>query len=171
LNNNGVISIGKITAPHGVNGAVKIHSYAESPSVFKDGMAILVKNPEDSTVKKYKLNRAASHSRYVIIQLDGIDSRHLAEKIKGFELFIYKSDIPRLEEDTYYWSDIIGLSVYSSEGLLVGRVDSVIPTGANDVYVVKNEKNEEILIPAIGSVVSDIDIVKKKMKVNLPEGL
>lgn len=171
LINNGFISIGKIVGPHGIQGAVKVYSYAESFSVFKTGITILVKNPNDSTVKDYSIKWSAPHSRFILLLLEGIDSRVPADNLKGFELFIKKADLPQLEEDTYYWNDIIGLAVYASDDKYIGRVESIIQTGANDIYVVKDEKNKEVLIPAIESVVSNIDIIQKTMKVNLPEGL
>jgi len=171
LINDGFIPIGKIAGPHGIQGAVKVYSYAESFSVFKTGITILVKNPDDSTVKNYRVKWSAPHSRFVLLLFEGMDSRSPADNLKGFELFLNKADLPELEKDTYYWNDIIGLLVYTSDDNYIGRVESIIETGANDVYVVKDEKNNEVLIPAIESVVLNIDVIQKIMKVNLPEGL
>lgn len=168
---SGFISIGKIVGSHGIQGAVKVYSYAESLSAFKTGSRILVKSPKDSEGKKYKVKWCAPHSRFMLLLFEGITSLTTADGLKGFELFIKKSDLPELEEGAYYWDDIIGISVYASGDNFIGRVESIIQTGANDVYVVKDEKNNEVLVPAIGSVVLNIDIVQKKMKVNLPEGL
>ncbi len=169
--NDGFISIGKIAGPHGIQGAVKVYSYAESFSVFKSGITILVKNPNDSTVKDYRVKWSAPHSRFVLLLFEGVESRVPADNLKGFELFIKKADLPELEKDTYYWNDIIGLLVYTSDDNYIGRVESIIQTGANDIYVVIDEKNNELLIPAIESVVLHIDVIQKTMKVNLPEGL
>ena len=169
--NNGFISIGKIVGSHGIQGAVKVYSYAESFSVFKTGITVLVKNPDDSTIKDYRIKWSAPHSRFVLLLFEGIDSRVPADNLKGFELFINKADLPELEKDTYYWNDVIGLLVYSSDDNYIGRVESIIQTGANDIYIVVDEKNNEVLIPAIESVVLHIDIIQKTMKVNLPEGL
>lgn len=171
LINNGFISIGKIVGSHGIQGAVKVYSYAESFSVFKTGITVLVKNPDDSTIKDYRIKWSAPHSRFVLLLFEGIDSRVPADNLKGFELFINKADLPELEKDTYYWNDVIGLLVYSSDDNYIGRVESIIQTGANDIYIVVDEKNNEVLIPAIESVVLHIDIIQKTMKVNLPEGL
>jgi len=82
--------------------------------------------------------------------------------------------LPELEEDTHYWFDIIGLSVFLKDNTFIGNVTSVIPTGSNDVYVVKDpdkNKTQEILIPAIESVVLEIDLKNGRMSVDLPEGL
>jgi 16S rRNA processing protein RimM len=74
------------------------------------------------------------------------------------------------EEGDYYWVDLIGLSVFTMEGVFLGILENIFSTGSNDVFVVKNEKTEK-LIPALESVVKKIDLVGKTMTVELPEGL
>jgi len=79
-----------------------------------------------------------------------------------------------LEAGTYYWSDLIGLSVFSKDEDYIGRLTAILPTGSNDVYVVANVvqgHKKEVLIPALESVVVDIDLEKRVMHVDLPEGL
>ncbi len=79
--------------------------------------------------------------------------------------------LPELEEeDTYYWVDLIGLSVFAVCGEYLGRIHSIFPTGSNDVFVVKDE-NREILVPALASVVVDVDLEGRTVRVDLPEGL
>ena len=88
----------------------------------------------------------------------------------GAELFIPQTELPELDEDTYYWFELIGIEVYTTQGDYLGRITSIFPTGSNDVYVVKDNK-QEMLIPALESVVLDIDLDLKRMRVDLPEGL
>jgi len=88
----------------------------------------------------------------------------------GAELFIPQTELPELDEDTYYWFELIGIEVYTTRGDYLGRITSIFPTGSNDVYVVKDNK-QEMLIPALESVVLDIDLDLKRMQVDLPEGL
>jgi 16S rRNA processing protein RimM len=74
----------------------------------------------------------------------------------------------------FYWSDIIGLSVFDMAGDYIGRVTSIIQTGSNDVYVVKcpeSGNRKEVLVPALAWVVKEIDLNKKIMRIDLPEGL
>jgi 16S rRNA processing protein RimM len=78
--------------------------------------------------------------------------------------------LPELDEDTYYWFELIGIEVYTTEAEYLGRIASIFPTGSNDVYVVKDQK-KEILVPALESVVVGIDLEQKIMRVRLPEGL
>jgi 16S rRNA processing protein RimM len=162
--------IGKIVNAHGVEGAVKVYSYAVSSSVFNPGGMILVKNADNPKGNLYRIRSSKPCKRFVILVLDGIDSRNLADNLKGCELFIERSMLPELGENTYYWEDIIGLSVYTENDVFLGRIESIIETGSNDVYVVKDGKSE-VLVPAMESVVLEIDLDRKKMKVNLPEGL
>jgi 16S rRNA processing protein RimM len=100
----------------------------------------------------------------------GIDNRDQAKELIGAQLFIPQSDLPELDEDTYYWHDLIGIKVYATTGDFLGRIESIIETGSNDVYVVKRN-DREVLIPALETVVLDIDLAHKRMKVDLPEGL
>jgi 16S rRNA processing protein RimM len=81
-----------------------------------------------------------------------------------------KDIMEKLPEGEYYWHDIIGLDVYSEEGTYIGIVESVFPTGSNDVYVCRGEKRE-ILLPAIADVIRKIDVNQGVMTVKLLEGL
>ena len=78
--------------------------------------------------------------------------------------------MPDLEEGDYYWFDLIGLDVFGIDQKYLGRLESIIQTGSNDVYVVKKD-DTEILIPALESVVQKIDLKNRRMQVDLPEGL
>jgi 16S rRNA processing protein RimM len=170
---NGFLTIGKIVGSHGVKGNLKVRSYAESETVFKPGKSILVIQA-GLIEKKYSIKWAKPHGKSMLLSLKGVDDRNSAGTLIGAELFIERAELPDLEEGFYYWLDIIGLSVFSTDDQYLGRVESIMPTGGNDVYVVKNQdKNDhnEILIPAIESVVLEIDLKKRIMRVDLPEGL
>jgi len=170
---NGFLLIGKIIGVHGVKGNIKAYSYAESLSVFEPGSPILAVD-EKGLETTYKVNWVKPHNRVILLSLGGIDSRHLADTLKGSKLYVEKAILPELEDGAYYWFDLIGLSVFTTDDEYIGSIASILPTGSNDVYVVKNpnkDNDHEILIPALASVVLEIDITKKTMRVDLPEGL
>ena len=148
---------------HGVKGAVKVLSYAESPSVFNSGGLICLTNPQGKEIT-CEIRWARPHKRIVLMSLEGSNSRSEAKLLVGSEFFIEKAGLPELEQGSYYWSDIIGLSVFTTDEKYIGRLESVIPTGSNDVYVVKGE-NHEILIPALESVVIAVDLENRIMQV------
>ena len=137
--------------------------------MFKPGDSILIRNNR-GLEERYEINWVKPHTRTPLLSLKGVTDRSLAEALNGSELFIQKSDLPELEEGTFYWFDLIGIKVYTTDERYLGRIESIIPTGSNDVYTVKNGK-KEVLIPALESVVVEIDLENKRMRVDLPEGL
>lgn len=173
MQKDGFILIGKIVGVHGVQGNLKVYSYAESLSVFEPGGSILAVNPQ-GLEQTHTIKWVKPHHRVLLLSLEGIESRNLAEILIGSELFIEKARLPELEDESYYWFDLIGISVFTSDGDYIGRIESIMPTGSNDVYVVKNpdkDHDNEVLIPALESVVLEIDLEHKTMRVDLPEGL
>lgn len=161
--------IGRIVGVHGLKGNLKVYSYAESPAVFCSGSLIFIKN-EDDRILSYSIVGVKPRKRIVLLSLDGVSTVDMAKELIGAGLFIERAQLPELEEGTYYWHDIIGLSVFATDEDYLGRVDSIISTGSNDVFVVKNS-DKEILIPALESVVLEIDFKRKMMRIDLPEGL
>jgi 16S rRNA processing protein RimM len=163
------VLIGRIVGVHGTGGAIKIQSYADSPAVFKSGRRLLIRNPVGQE-KWYDINWIKPHHRTSLLSVQGVTDRTQAEALIGYELYIQKSDLPELENGTFYWFDLIGMDVYTTDERYLGRLESIIPTGSNDVYAVKKGE-KEVLIPALESVVREVDLVKNRMQVDLPEGL
>ena len=164
--------MGKIVGVHGIKGTVKVYSYADSVSRFKPGSSVILE--ADGLDKTFTIAWVKPHHKTVLVAFEGITNRDRAEELVGLELFIARNSLETLEEGVYYWSDIIGLAVYTLENEYLGRVASILQTGSNDVYVVKNEKGQEpaeILVPALDWVVREIDVDQKMMRVDLPEGL
>jgi 16S rRNA processing protein RimM len=170
MNSDTLVAIGKIVGVHGIKGYVKIHCEAESVSLLLPGLSVIVREPKGASCVM-EIMDARPQGRILLLLLKGVFDRTEAEKLPGSELLIEKYRLPELEPDTYYWSDILGISVISVDGHAVGTVSSLIETGSNDVYVVKTLDNGEILIPAIASVVIEIDLNRRIMRVDIPEGL
>jgi 16S rRNA processing protein RimM len=164
-----LLLIGKIVGVHGLKGTVKVCSYAESLSAFKPGGLILARDSK-SRDKTYVIQWVKPHTRTILLSLKWVDDRYISETLVGSDLFIEKAKCLEPEDGSYYWFDIIGLSVYTIDEKFIGRVESIIPTGSNDVYVVKNN-DDEILIPGLESVVKEIDLKQRIMRIDLPEGL
>ena len=101
-----------------------------------------------------------------VVKLQGIDDISVAETLKGVEVFVEKDEIPALPENTYYIEDILGFEVITDEGKVLGKLDDVFNTGANDIYQVG-----EILLPATKEVILKVDFEKKQILVHLLKGL
>ena len=107
----------------------------------------------------------------VQVFLNGISDRNQVEDLSGKEITADPYDSELLPPDTYFHYDLIGLEVREEGGAVLGNIIEVIETGANDVYVIHSEGEKDILIPAIFSVVTNVDISSSLMVVNLPNGL
>lgn len=163
------ILIGRILGAQGLKGEVKLHSYAESAETFAPGRRIRA-TAADGSQRVLVVARGRPHGKSVVVAFEGVADRGRAEALTGCDLFIERAELPQLEEGNYYWADLIGLSVDAVDGSRLGRLDSIIATGGNDVYVVKQGK-KEILVPALKSVIVAVDLAAGRMVVDLPEGL
>ncbi len=172
-NRDDQIQIGKIVAAHGVRGAVKVYSYAESAKCYTAQETLVLVDPKGAE-HRYKALWAKPHKNSLRMALDGVATRNDAEALVGCTIWISKTSLPPLDGDTHYWIDLIGLAVHGPDDEYLGKITEIIETGANDVYVVKTPGGypvREILLPAIASVVTEVDIPGKRMSVVLPEGL
>jgi len=169
MGGNALILVGKIVGAHGIKGYLKLFSFAESMDLLAPGKDLVLRR-EGKPVGTFRVRVARPHKRVVLLALEGVESIEAAEQWIGCELFVDKTSLPELEDGGYYWHQIIGMEAFTLENRRLGRVEAIIPTGGNDVYVVREGK-QEILIPAIDSVVKDIDLKDRVMRVDLPEGL
>ena len=97
-------------------------------------------------MQEVEIENVSYQKDMVLLKLKGIDNLTEAEKYKGLFLKIDRKDAKKLPKDTYFIADILGLEVYTEEGELLGKVDDIFPTGANDVYVIKDEMRKTIII-------------------------
>jgi 16S rRNA processing protein RimM len=163
------IIIGEIVGVHGIRGVVKVRSYSESPFLFTSGNSVFLHLPGKKR-NAYLIKEMQPHKRLLLVSFDGIRDMDAAEALIGVEISVERTSLPVPEDGSYYWDDLIGISVFAENDRYLGRLESILQTGSNDVYVVKNDK-KEILIPAIADVVISISLEKNAMRVVLPDGL
>lgn len=133
--------IGKITTVYGVKGWVKVHSYTDPMSNFLDysGSLAGLQLGKGQNWKPIELDQAKLHGKGIIAHIAGVDDREQARQYCGLDLSIDQAELPELASDEYYWHQLAGLKVYSvyqGGEQLLGVVDHLIETGANDVLVV-----------------------------------
>jgi 16S rRNA processing protein RimM len=162
--------VGRIGAPYGVRGWVKIFSYTEHPENLLDYDPWFLGKQKVSEAKSAKtgqpswracvVEEAKTHGKGIVAKLQGCDDRDAATLLRGLEIAIHKEQLPPAEEGEYYWVDLIGLKVENLAGVSFGRVDHLLETGANDVLVVKGEAGEpERLIPYVMDVfIKEVDL-------------
>jgi 16S rRNA processing protein RimM len=167
------VLIGKISSVHGIRGNLKVVSYADSPDIFETDRPFLVIDTRGES-RRHRVDWVKPHGRGLIMAFHDVRDRNGAEALLQAEIYIKRSDLPEPEEGAYYWFDLIGLSVKDTDDAFLGKIASVMETGSNDVYVVKDidrGASYEILVPALGSVVRSVDLEAGVMTVELPEGL
>ena len=159
------IDFGKITSTHGIRGEVKIYPYTDDVDNILSLKKIYIED------KGYKVSSIRFHKNMFIAKLMGVNTVEDAETFRNKLVQREIDENEELEEDTYYIKDLIGLDVYLESNELFGKIKDVFQTGANDVYVIRTIDEKEVLIPAIKSVVKDVDINSNKMIIELMEGL
>lgn len=163
------LQVGIIASTHGIKGEVKVFPttddvkrYKKLKEVFLDtGKELLLMEIEG--VKFFK--------QFAILKFKGINDINEIEKYKGKSLFINRSQGVALEKDEYYIADMIGMDVFTEDGVFFGTLKDVIETGANDVYVIDTKEYEEVLIPAIKQCILCVNTQKKRMDIRLMKGL
>lgn len=131
--NNDKILVGKIVAPQGVRGEVRVQTYSANPQDFQKFNVHSTKFNEGD----FKFVRAVPNSSVIIAKIRGFDDRNAAETLRGTELFIGRDDLPKLNENEYYQTDLIGLSV-NQRGNIIGRVACIQNFGAGDILELEN---------------------------------
>ncbi len=159
--------VGRIVRPWGVRGELKVEILTEDPARFEQLEAVYV-GPQ---FVSYRLEGARLHRGVVLLKLAGCDDRNAAEGLRDLLVQVAMEDALPLEEGEYWVHQIVGLEVWTTEGDLLGLVQEVLETAANDAYVVRDRSGREVLIPALRSVVLEIDLAAGRMLVELPEGL
>lgn len=136
-----------------------------------NGLSHITIKAKDGSCSPYQITRVRFASRFVFVTLKGVTALEQAELLRGGEIQVAAQERVSLPEGTYFRDDIVGLHVYLLEGdVLLGKVETILETGGNDVYVVRQD-DREYLIPALKSVVKSVDILKNKMIICPMEGL
>ena len=158
------VTIGKVVAPHGVRGDVRIAVLSDFPERFLELDKVYLADG-----RKLNVESARFHKQIVLLKFKGLDTMDDVEPLRGQYIQVNREDAVVLPEGHYYFFDIIGLEVYTVEGDKLGTITDILQTGSNDVYVTENKDKKPILIPALKEVVKVIDIQEKKMIVKLQE--
>ncbi len=161
--------VGQLVNTHGVKGELKSTALTDDPQRFKKLKWVYI--DKNGSLEKYEITGVKFFKQFVIIKFEGVDSIEEAEKLKGFCLKIDRENAVKLPKDSFFITDLLGLSVYDEKGTLLGKLKDVIQTGSNDVYVVRDEAGTEILIPALKSVVKEVLLDAGRISVILPKGL
>lgn len=161
--------IGRLGAVYGIKGWIKVNSFTEIPEGIFDYSPWLIQHKGEwveVTLSDYK-----RHGKGLIAKLKGFDQREETQALTGADIAIHAEQLPELEED-YYWRDLIGCTVVTTQGYDLGKITDMMETGSNDVIVIKANATDafgkkERLLPFLEEqVIINVDITAKRIEVN-----
>ncbi len=160
----GFVAVGFVRGPHGLRGELKVDPLTDHPLRFQRGASLRAGD------RMYTVRSSRMHQKTLLLQIEGIDTRGQAEALRDLLLEVPETELPALAEGEYYRYQLLGMHVVDAEGQSLGRIEEVLDTGANDVYAVRNSDGE-LLLPAIDTVIREVDLAAGRMVVEVPSGL
>ncbi|MBC1505072.1 ribosome maturation factor RimM [Listeria booriae] len=167
-----MFNVGKIVNTHGLMGEVRVMSqtdFADERFVPGNELFLFAKNnkkPEKLVIKTHR-----KHKNFDLLTFEGIVGINNVERMKEGMLKVPESQLGDLEENEFYFHEIIGCEVYTEEGELLGTISEILTPGANDVWVVQQKGKKDKLVPYIADVVTSVNIADKKITISVMEGL
>lgn len=161
----GRVAVGRINATWGLRGHVKVTPLTSNPQRIQPGAVLLVRGePREVLDVRYPKG-------FPCVVFEGYEDATAANALRGTLIEIDEAELPDLGQDEYYVHDLVGLDVVSTAGERLGRLAEVLRTGANDVYIVRRKGERDLLLPAIGDVIAEVDLGGGRMVVDLLPGL
>jgi 16S rRNA processing protein RimM len=158
-----LLVMGQVAAPYGIRGWVHVTPYTERQDGLLEYPVWHLRQRGDW--QPVRLLQGRLHGKGLVVQLEGCADRDAAAGLAGAEIGIWRSELPAIGRGEYYWSDLVGLDVITTSGKQLGKLDHLIDTGANDVMVVRGER--EHLIPYItGQVIRSVDLDAGEIRVD-----
>ncbi len=161
------LTVGFLRRPHGLGGEVIMDLHTDFPERMKSGRKLLVGEQH----KPFTLTGVRPHQAGLLVKFKGINSAEEAGQFRNQWVYIKASEAPPLPEGKIYQHQLLGFQVVDDTERSLGELVEILETGANNVYVVKDEAGHELLLPAIPSVILDIDTERHLVRVHLLEGL
>ncbi|GAB4072469.1 ribosome maturation factor RimM [Barrientosiimonas marina] len=165
-----LFNAGQIVNTHGIKGEVKVQRITDFPERFAYGNELLVEL-ENGTKQTFTIDGYRSHKGFDLLHFAGFDSINDVEPFKGLYLKVTGDQLTELEENAFYYHEIIGCAVYQTNGDYLGDIKEILAPGANDVWVIERASGQDALIPYIEDVVKQVDVSSRQVVIEPMEGL
>lgn len=164
-----ILQVGIITTTHGVKGEVKVFPTTDDTNRFKKLREVILDTGKEKIT--LEIEGVKFFKQMVILKFKGIDTLDDVAKYRQAGLYVTRDNAVKLGRDEYFIADLIGVEVYDESDQLIGSLEDVIETGANDVYVIRMTDGRELLLPAIKQCILNVDVQGGRMQVHVLEGL
>lgn len=163
-----MVVLGRITAPFGVKGWVRIHPFADDMPAWLGMPRWWLVSDADARSEQWReveVNEARIHGDALIARISGVEDRSAAEALERMYIGAPREAMPATAPGEYYWADLIGLAVANEAGEALGTVEQLLETGANDVIVVHDGRQQRLL-PFVEAVVKEVDLGNRRIRVD-----
>lgn len=165
-----LLRVGIISNTHGIRGEVKVFPTTDDPNRYKKLKKVILQTRREQI--ELEIQSVKFFKQFVIVKFKGIDNINDIEQYKGLELYVTRENAVKLAPNENFICDLVGCSVIEDkDNKVIGVLEDVLLTGANDVYIVKTDDGKEILLPVIKDCILDVNVDKKEIKVHLLPGL
>ena len=163
-----IVILGKIVGPHGLQGAVKVHPFADDPQLWARLPNWWVGREQDLPAlwQQARLIRCRLQADFLVAELDCFVDRDASEAAHGLFVGVPRSALPAAATNEYYWADLIGLDVRNTHDESLGQVLGLIETPANDVLRIGDGVGKERLLPFVATVVLEVDLAARCVRVD-----
>lgn len=166
---NSLLWVGRVVKTQGIKGQMRVSSAGGIFLTFSAGNVVYFEQKEGSK-RAFTVESSRPHKEMTILALREVKRIEEAEELVGCSVYVDKADLEPLPPGEFYWYQLQGLRVETEDGTRLGILEEILPTGGNDVFVVRKD-DQEILLPATEEVVVRVDLKEKIMVVHLLEGL
>ena len=165
-----LLRVGVIASTHGIRGEVKVFPTTDDANRYKKLKKVILDTGKEHI--DLEIQSVKFFKQFVIVKFKGIDNINDIEKYTKCELYVTRENAVKLAPNENFICDLVGCNVVvDTDNSVLGVIKDVLITGANDVYVVEDDKKNEILLPVTKECVLDVDIDKKEVLVHLLQGL
>ena len=161
--------IGTIASTFGNKGDLKVLPLISPADILLEINSIFIED-NNGTKQEFTVLRSKKHKNIFIFTLEGINDMNVAEDLSGLSIYIPSLDFKELKKNEYFYHDLEGLTAYTEDGTLIGKIDHILK-GGGDILVIKDESGKEIMVPFVDEIVPEVNLQEKTITVNAIEGL
>jgi len=163
--NSDLIEVGTVIEAYGIRGALKIRPFSNDPVALLAAKEIWLSGLRLLQMRDFSVYKSKEHSGSVILELVGLTDREIALSFKSATVLIPRSKFPPLDDNEYYWTDLMGAEVHNQQNELIGIVKEIVDNSAQTVLVISEDEKKQHLIPFVQSFIIEVDLESTPKKI------